>query len=753
MTIFQVSSRYIQEPGPPRKRNTRLRNRWYVVVRVVCAILIITALTTLVIQAGFPLFLLLLLPVCIGIVTTRFQLSNILHRTPMYGLLTICLALIYFGGITGLQILVHSPGIGLLLLLHAPETPVIIIVTTTLFFAVLLEPVRNHLQVRIEQHFNLRDHEASRAIEAFNSTLREEIDLDQLRERLLAVIQKTMQPQSVSVWVRKTVQQEPDRLPTQARRRENGWSAPDEGFKHEPYTDQFSSTVSSELTVADTDPIIAYALNTPGTVEIDQLHLDSPVLRSLKTNGVEVALPLASQGELIGLLTLGSRVNGQEYVREDRTLLNTLAAQVAPALRVAQMVQEQQMQVRERERIEQELRTAQFIQRSLLPEDVPTLSGWQIAAYYQPAREVGGDFYDFLSFEDGRLGIIIGDVTDKGVPAALVMATTHTMLRTIAQETVPPGEALAKVNNLLYAEIPPRMFVTCFYAILDPANGRLHYANAGQDLPCLRHDGHASELWATGMPLGMMAGTCYEEREVIVAPGESLLFYSDGLVEAHNRKREMFGLPRLMALIGENPGGSALIGFLLSKLAAFTGDDWEQEDDVTMVTLQRAPSSPAEEVQQEERDAKDTWHLLAEWTVPSVPGNEQQVMEQVTETVQALHLSQQQLARLKSAVAEATMNAMEHGNQYRPDTVVALQVLDSQTAISVRIRDSGMGDHQPISDVELPDLEAKLAGRQAPRGWGFFLIKNLVDELHVTNDEYSHTVEVIMHREGANNED
>src|SRR5947209_12117950 len=168
------------------------------------------------------------------------------------------------------------------------------------------------------------------------------------------------------------------------------------------------------------------------------------------------------------------------------------------------MVQEQQVQVRKRERIEQELRTARNIQHTFLPKDVPELPGWQLVPYYQPAREVGGDFYDFLPFEDGRLGLVIGDVTDKGIPAALVMTATRTMLRTAAQEKASPGEVLSRVNDLLYTEIPAKMLVTCFYAILDPESGRISYANAGHDLPYLRQKEGISELWATGMPLGLM---------------------------------------------------------------------------------------------------------------------------------------------------------------------------------------------------------------------------------------------------------
>ena len=241
----------------------------------------------------------------------------------------------------------------------------------------------------------------------------------------------------------------------------------------------------------------------------------------------------------------------------------------------------------ERERIEQELQTARSIQHAFLPRNVPALPGWQFAPYYQPAREVGGDFYDFLPFEDGRLGLVIGDVTGKGIPAALVMATVHTMLRTAVQGIISPGEVLARVNELLADDIPPGMFVTCFFALLNPKSGHIHYSNAGHEPPFRQHRGEAAELWATGMPLGMMPGTRYEEHEITLAPGDSLLFYSDGLVEAHNPGKEMFGFPRLQQILSKHSDGVPLIDVLLGELQRFTGDEWEQEDDVTMLTLQR----------------------------------------------------------------------------------------------------------------------------------------------------------------------
>jgi predicted ester cyclase len=250
-----------------------------------------------------------------------------------------------------------------------------------------------------------------------------------------------------------------------------------------------------------------------------------------------------------------------------------------------------EQEMRMRERIEQELRVARLIQQTLLPKTLPELPGYDVAAYYQPAREVGGDFYDFLELEDGQLGLVVGDVTDKGVPAALVMATTRTMLRASAQRLFSPGEVLRRANDALVTDIPPNMFITCLYAILDVESGRLVYANAGHDLPYRRRAGRsegADELRARGMPLGLMPGMGYEEKEIVLERGESVLFYSDGLVEAHDTQREMFGFPRLRALVAEHGKERSLVDFLLEELYSFVGEGWEQEDDITLLTLERS---------------------------------------------------------------------------------------------------------------------------------------------------------------------
>jgi serine phosphatase RsbU (regulator of sigma subunit)/predicted ester cyclase len=247
----------------------------------------------------------------------------------------------------------------------------------------------------------------------------------------------------------------------------------------------------------------------------------------------------------------------------------------------------------ERERVDQELRVARRIQQASLPNEVPELEGWQISPYYQPAREVGGDFYDFHLLSEGRLGLVVGDATGKGVPAALVMSTTCGMLQAVSQasdSSSSPGEVLERVNETLLTRIPLNMFVTCFYAILDPRSASLSYANAGHDLPYLWHGGCCEELRARGMPLGLMPGMSYEEGEVSLREGDSVLFYSDGLVEAHDPEGEMFGFPRLRARVAEHGEERSLGEFLMEELYSFVGEGWEQEDDITLLTLKRSAS-------------------------------------------------------------------------------------------------------------------------------------------------------------------
>lgn len=282
------------------------------------------------------------------------------------------------------------------------------------------------------------------------------------------------------------------------------------------------------------------------------------------------------------------REMNRRWRRSEADTIRDLQIKNLALTRAYQELQQAQAELIKKEKLEHELELARVIQASLLPREIPRLAGWQLAAHWQPARAVSGDFYDFLPYPDGRLGVLIADVTGKGMPAALVMAVTVSVLRSVVGPETAPGAILERANQLLCAVIPPGMFVTCLYALLDPARGSLRFANAGHNLPFKAAAGGAvTEPRATGMPLGLLPGMRYEEIEVQLEPGSGLLLYTDGMVEAHNSQGEMFGVPRLQAHLEGLHFSPSVMEALLGQLGEFTGQGWEQEDDVTFVVLQR----------------------------------------------------------------------------------------------------------------------------------------------------------------------
>jgi serine phosphatase RsbU (regulator of sigma subunit) len=370
---------------------------------------------------------------------------------------------------------------------------------------------------------------------------------------------------------------------------------------HDGYYDESGQSLLTDLRYSVDDPVLALILADRERVicpkGCDQHELVA--LGKALDMAEYVAFPLGVEPQpSTGLLIAGNTANSAAYrtqIQADSESvvgLANLVSQVATAIRMRREIQAREERLKQqahaRERIEQELHVARRIQQASLPEAVPALEGWEIYPSYLPAREVGGDFYDFLELEDGRLGLVVGDATGKGVPAALVMSTTCGMIRAVTQASdYSPGEVLQRVNEALATRIPANMFVTCFYGVLDPGTGSFAYANAGHDLPYVRRGGYAEELMARGMPLGLMPGMSYEEKEIILGEGDRALFYSDGLVEAHNPEGAMFGFPRLQSLVAEHAQGESLVDFLMEELYSFAGKRWEQEDDITLVTLHR----------------------------------------------------------------------------------------------------------------------------------------------------------------------
>jgi serine phosphatase RsbU (regulator of sigma subunit)/anti-sigma regulatory factor (Ser/Thr protein kinase) len=490
------------------------------------------------------------------------------------------------------------------------------------------------------------------------------------------------------------------------------------------------------------DVLETLLLSAGGPVELAAIEAESDTINRLREDGIELVVPLIGQGELLGALYLGQRLSDQPYSTDDRRLLGNLAAQVAPAMKVAQLVREQQAEAKERERMKQELEVAALIQQTLLPKELPSIKGWNVDAFYRPARAVGGDFYDFIDLGNSRLGVVIGDVTDKGVPAALVMATCRSMLRAAAFNHDSPSAVLADVNDVLVPEIPPAMFVTCLYAIIDTDAGEVVFANAGHNLPYVRTADGVIELRATGMPLGLMPGMDYDDKVHELSDGDIMVLTSDGITEAHNPVGEMYGFSRLMGRVAATKNND-MVNSLVGDLERWTGPDAEQEDDITLVVVRRTASAEGSAAVFHPAEGEQ---LLAEFSVPSVEGNERIAIEKVSAAISSLGLEEARLERLKTAVGETVMNAIEHGNENDSSLDVGIRVIADSSRLVVRVTDRG-GDKE-IPEAATPDIEAKLAGEQTPRGWGLFLIGQMVDEVNRVRENGSHVVELIMNREG-----
>jgi serine phosphatase RsbU (regulator of sigma subunit)/anti-sigma regulatory factor (Ser/Thr protein kinase) len=648
--------------------------------------------------------ILLLFPLTIAIAIVRYRLWDIeviINRTLVYTTLTIILGSFYFLSVVSLQIVV-SGMIG--------DSSPIAITASTLGVALLFNPVRRRVQDFIDRRFFRRRYDITKTMAEFIGTLRDEVNLDNLTNALISVVDETMKPRTIS------------------------------------FCDCLEGNNKFANLPLD-DPFRTYMLNVDDVIDVDKLMINSPAVEELNKRSASLAIPLISQGEPVGVLMIGARKSGQPYSNEDRRLLNMLASQVAPALRVAQLVRQQKEEALKRQRVEQELNIARMIQQALIPKKFPDLEGWEFAGFYEPARAVGGDFYDFINFPDGRIGIFIGDVADKGIPAALVMANTRSLLRSTAYHLISPSAVLQKVNDLLTPEVPEAMFVTCFYAVIEPNDGKITFANAGHNLPLMTVNGGVEELYATGMPLGWMTGKTYDEKEIYLAQGESIVLYSDGLVEAHDENLEMFGNPRVESLLTHLPDKLKLVDLLIDELKKFTQFSGEQEDDVTLVTIHRQGGynnmrRPHTLV---DTTVADRWELLSEFSLPSEKHNEIKAVEYVSQVIDGLGISDEQMESLMTAVAESVMNAIEHGNQYNPNLEVEIRILTSRNTILISVADQGEGG--PIPNLEKPDLFAKLAGEQSPRGWGFFLIERMVDRMVFRQEEGRNIIDLYLNRE------
>ena len=295
-------------------------------------------------------------------------------------------------------------------------------------------------------------------------------------------------------------------------------------------------------------------------------------------------VPVNRGRQVLGVVSVNHGRDAAPFDEEDTRLLQLFATQAAIAIDNARLYR---LSI-EKASIERELQVAHQVQASLIPRAIPDVRGWRFAVHWGVAREVSGDFYDFIPFENGELGLVIGDVTGKGVPAALMMATTRALLRGAVHQFNSPGQVLASVNQLLQPDMPPRTFVTALYAILDPGSGRLRLANAGHSLPYQRSADGVHELHVAGLPSGSLPG-CTMRKKKRPSPRDLLFLMSDGLVEAHNGGRKCFGQRRMVERMAIAATEQALIDSLLAELTAFAGPTWEQDSGSAGVRANNRP--------------------------------------------------------------------------------------------------------------------------------------------------------------------
>jgi len=309
-------------------------------------------------------------------------------------------------------------------------------------------------------------------------------------------------------------------------------------------------------------------------------------MKTFKQLDSTLIVPLIYEDQVTGLISLGQKKSGKFYRREDVNLLKTLANQGAVAIENAMLLEE----VVEKERMEEELAIAHDLQTSMLPADCPEIRGFKIAALSTPAREVGGDFFDFIEMGKERVGFVIGDVTGKSVSGALVMSSSRSVFRMLSEEPMSVGEIMVRANRRIKKDITKGMFVALLYAVLDGNQKAVSLCSAGQTQPIhlSSKTGEAKLVETVGdtFPLGILEEADYQETQMQLVPGDKVIFYTDGIVEAMNKKEELFGFERLLEMVQETKSVDAdsLLREIMDRVNAFVGEA-PQHDDLTVIVL------------------------------------------------------------------------------------------------------------------------------------------------------------------------
>lgn len=476
--------------------------------------------------------LLLCFPAAIAYAILRhrlFDIEVIIKRTVVYALVSAALTSTYFILLAGGRALLGE------------QSSLLTNILATAVIAVAFAPLRDHTKRAVDRIFFRTGYDFQQILNNFSETARLTFEPKQLLTAFIDEIEGALHPSLISIFL-----SQGDRLVLTESR-----------GVHPPHREIDLNQVSLEAFLS-------------GKIEHPINFYETGML-----------IPLMVKNELLGLVSMGSRKSDLPYKMEDHTLVNSLCQQMALWLKNAQLF----TQLAGQERLQKELEIAHAVQTGFLPASIPDATGLEIAALSRPALEVGGDFYDIIRVAPNRLGILIGDVSGKGVPAALLMAMTLSIFRTIATDSASPAETLKRLNTLVHQNKPsPRMFVTALYAVYDELTHIITFANAGHNFPV----SHRGAFPCIGTALGIFRQADYEEQQFELAVGETLLLTTDGVEDAINPDGQHFGEQyplEQMDILSQPP--QPLIDALIQRLDIFI-DSERQFDDITLVALKRA---------------------------------------------------------------------------------------------------------------------------------------------------------------------
>jgi serine phosphatase RsbU (regulator of sigma subunit) len=539
-----------------------------------------------------------------------FDIDTIIKRTYGYVLTTGAVA-----GVYGLFVLVSNLAFGGFEFTQSPLFPLIFILGVVFFF----NPIRNRVQKVVDRVFYRLEYDYRETVEKISETMRSLIGLDETVRAILNTAQGAMfiesgcvllQSRDKKEYVSLVRFREPDPRPGFEARRDKISGEQEQSHAFEAKEDiegerardaegsqgkarANGSCNIPELRVSAEDALIRKLAERKKELTRYDIQEDPSFeterdlcYRTFDALGGSLIVPLIYEDRLTGLVSLGKKKSGKFYRREDINLLKTLANQGAVAIENALMIED----VIEKERMEEELNIARDLQISMLPASCPQMEGFDLAALSTPAREVGGDFFDFIEIGDGKVGLIVGDVTGKSVSGALVMSAARSVFRMLSEDRLSVEDIMMRANRRAKKDIKSGMFVALLYALLDSKERSVSLCSAGQSQPIhySASTRRASLVQTEGdtFPIGILDEVEYKETRLQLAPGDRLVLYTDGIVEAMNEKQEIYGFERLLELVQDSGSLDAetLLKEIMRQVNEFVGAA-PQSDDLTVIVI------------------------------------------------------------------------------------------------------------------------------------------------------------------------